>query len=78
LAYALDFQTRIFKLNMKVIRIPEEAVPQNMQIGLLRLMCSSASDCWEEDKENGQRHCLMSAFTPNCFKDLITQKLDFN
>lgn len=66
LAYYLDFKTRIFKTNMKVIKIPEETVLQNMEIGLLRLICS-ASDCWEEDKENGQCRCLMSAFT----KDLL-------
>lgn len=48
---------------MKVIKIPEERVLQNMEIALLRLICSSASDCWEEDKENGQCHCLMSTFT---------------
>lgn len=48
---------------MKAIEIPEVTVLQNIEIGLLRLICYSAGDYWDEGKENGQSHCLMSAFT---------------
>lgn len=48
-----------------------------MEIGLLRPICSSASDCWDEGKENGQCHCLMSAFTQDMLQGPYNTEIGF-